>query len=224
MLEVHKLIKQFRHPNGEMLTTTQVEHLLVCRGEQLIIAGPSGSGKTTLLHIIAGLTAPTTGEILWNGERIDLMSEGKRDTWRAYNLGYIFQNFNLLNSLSVIENIMVAAALGGQKSENHRRQESMKLLIQVGLADKSDYKPGRLSTGEQQRVAVARALINKPALILADEPTASLDRDNVKLVLDLLQTLCVENHSTLLLATHDNEVMASFPRIYEMRRPGRNIS
>ncbi|MDF2876833.1 MAG: ytrE, partial [Sporomusa sp.] len=101
---------------------------------------------------------------------------------------------------------------------------SMKLLIQVGLADKSDYKPGRLSTGEQQRVAVARALINKPALILADEPTASLDRDNVKLVLDLLQTLCVENHSTLLLATHDNEVMASFPRIYEMRRPGRNIS
>ena len=222
MLEVCRLIKKVHQPGSEPITITRVEHLFVARGEQLIIAGPSGSGKTTLLHMIAGLTAPTAGELLWDRQRLDLLSENERDIWRARNLGYIFQNFNLLNSLSVVENIMVAAAFGGEKRQDRQYHKSMQLLLQVGLADKAGYKPDRLSTGEQQRVAVARALINKPALILADEPTASLDRDNVKLVLKLLQALCAENHSTLLLATHDQEVIAGFPRIYEMRRPGGN--
>ncbi|QDR80972.1 ABC transporter ATP-binding protein YtrE [Sporomusa termitida] len=222
MLEVRSLIKKVHQPGGEPLTIAQVEHLFVAAGEQLIIAGPSGSGKTTLLHMIAGLTAPTAGELFWDKKRLDLLSAGERDTWRAHNLGYIFQNFNLLNSLSAVENIMVAAAFGGEKRQDRRHQKSMNLLLQVGLADKAAYKPNRLSTGEQQRVAVARALVNKPALILADEPTASLDRDNVKLVLKLLQALCAANHSTLLLATHDQEVIAGFPRIFAMRRPGRN--
>lgn len=222
MLEIRKLIKKVRQPDGEPLTIAAVEHLVVARGEQLIIAGPSGSGKTTLLHIIAGLTDPTAGELLWENKRIDILSPGERDVWRARNLGYIFQNFNLLTSLSAAENIMVAAAFGGEKRQDRRHQKSMRLLQQVGLADKAAYKPNRLSTGEQQRVAVARALVNNPALILADEPTASLDPANVKLVLQLLQTLCAENHSTLLLTTHDQEVMAGFPRMYEMRRPGRN--
>jgi putative ABC transport system ATP-binding protein len=223
MLEILNLVKQFRHPNGEMLTVTTVDQLQVEQGEQLILAGPSGSGKTTLLHLIAGLISPTTGEILWDGERIDHWPEDKRDAWRAYNVGYIFQNFNLLNGLSVLENILVAVAFGSQNSAKDRQKEIMELLVKVGLADRADEKPARLSTGEQQRVAVARALINKPRLILADEPTASLDRDNVKVVLELLQELCVQNHSTLVLATHDQEVMSRFGRVFEMRKQGREL-
>ncbi|HEY3308145.1 MAG TPA: ABC transporter ATP-binding protein [Desulfuromonadaceae bacterium] len=223
MLEILNLVKQFRHPNGEMLTVTTVDQLQVEQGEQLILAGPSGSGKTTLLHLIAGLISPTTGEILWDGERIDHWPEDKRDVWRAYNVGYIFQNFNLLNGLSVLENILVAVAFGSQNSAKDRQKEIMELLVKVGLADRADEKPARLSTGEQQRVAVARALINKPRLILADEPTASLDRDNVKVVLELLQELCVQNHSTLVLATHDQEVMSRFGRVFEMRKQGREL-
>jgi putative ABC transport system ATP-binding protein len=223
MLEIHNLVKQFHHPNGELLTVTTVDQLRVEQGEQLILAGPSGSGKTTLLHLIAGLIAPTTGEILWDGERINHWPEDKRDAWRAHNVGYIFQNFNLLNGLSVLENILVAVAFGSQNSPKDRQNEIMELLVKVGLADRADEKPARLSTGEQQRVAVARALINKPRLILADEPTASLDRDNVKVVLELLQELCVQNHSTLVLATHDQEVMSRFGRVFEMRKQGREL-
>ncbi|BBB90278.1 MAG TPA: ABC transporter ATP-binding protein [Methylomusa anaerophila] len=223
MLEIHNLVKQFRHPNGEMITVTAVDQLRIGQGEQLILAGPSGSGKTTLLHLIAGLISPTAGEILWDEERIDHLPEARRDAWRAHNVGYIFQNFNLLNSLSVLENILVAVAFGSRSSSQGRRNEILPLLTKVGLADRADDKPARLSTGEQQRVAVARALINKPRLILADEPTASLDQGNVKVVLELLQELCEQNHSTLVLATHDREVMSRFPRILEMRRQGREL-
>ncbi|EGO62528.1 ABC transporter ATP-binding protein [Acetonema longum] len=224
MLEIHNVTKQFFHPNGELLTASRVEELALAAGEQLILAGPSGSGKTTLLHLVAGLLSPTSGEICWEGKRLDTLSESKRDRWRADHMGYIFQNFNLLPALTVAENIMVAAALRSRSFGGEQRRQAKEMLALVGLEDKSDNKPAHLSTGEQQRVAVVRALINKPRLILADEPTASLDRDNAAVVLDLLQSLCRENHSSLILSTHDPAVMAQFPRIYEMRRTERRLA
>ncbi|MDR3590780.1 MAG: ABC transporter ATP-binding protein [Negativicutes bacterium] len=222
MLTISNLVKEYRQPNGETIVVAEVGQLIAGQGEQLVLAGPSGSGKTTLLHLIAGLIPPTSGEIGWEGERIDAWPERKRDAWRAGNVGYIFQNFNLLPGLDVIENIRVAASLGGRKfgSEAHRRITD--LLTRVGLADRGGHKPSQLSMGEQQRVAVVRALINNPRLILADEPTASLDRDNSEIVLELLQNLCRENGSLLILATHDRDVMARFGRVQELRRPGRN--
>lgn len=221
MLEIHNLIKQYCHPSGETATVLDVADLVVHEGEQLIIAGPSGSGKTTLLHLIAGLLPPTAGEILWDGARLDRMPEAQRDRWRAQNIGYIFQSFNLLPALSAEENILAACAFAGRKWTDEYRKAAKELLARVGLIDKAHCKPSRLSMGEQQRVAVARALVNRPALILADEPTASLDQENIEKVLALIQSLCKEKNSTLLLATHDPIVLARFSRRYEMRSGGK---
>lgn len=221
MLTIRDLIKEYRQPNGETVAAVAVRELVAGQGEQLVLAGPSGSGKTTLLHLIAGLLAPTAGEILWNGARIDQWPARKRDAWRTANVGYIFQNFNLLPGLSVGENVMVAAALGGRKFGGEQRRHVAAMLSRVGLADRTGHKPSQLSMGEQQRVAVVRALINAPRLILADEPTASLDRDNAAIVLDLLQALCRERDTMLILATHDRDVMARFGRVHALARPGR---
>jgi ABC-type lipoprotein export system ATPase subunit len=220
MLQIRNLTKQFRHPDGGPLTAVRVEEFAAGPGEQVILAGPSGSGKTTLLHLIAGLMPPTAGEIRWDGEEIGALPEKKRDAWRAHNLGYVFQNFNLLSSLSVMENIMVASVFGGKPFGKEQQSAAAGLLARVGLADRAGAKPFRLSTGEQQRVAVVRALINKPRLILADEPTASLDRSNADIVLELLRRLADECGSTLILATHDPDVVARFPRVFALHRPG----
>ncbi|MGL5511768.1 MAG: ABC transporter ATP-binding protein [Sporomusa sp.] len=221
MLELRNLTKQFRHPSGELLNVVHIEKFIARPGEQIILAGASGSGKTTLLHLIAGLLSPSAGEIAWNGKRIDTLPETKRTTWRAQNVGYVFQKFNLLPGLSVIENIMAASVLSGHPFGKTIQAKVKSLLSQVGLVGRANDRPQRLSTGEQQRVAVIRALINKPCLILADEPTASLDHDNAMIVLDLLQTLCHENQSTLLVATHDQDVKARFPHVYQLSRTGR---
>ena len=217
MLEIHNLIKQYRNPAGETVTVLTVPDFLVEKGEQVIIAGPSGSGKTTLLHVIAGLLPATSGDILWDGSSFKQMTEKQRDHWRALNIGYIFQNFNLLPSLTAEENILAACAFANCKCKPEHKKAANELLARVGLADKASSKPSRLSMGEQQRVAIARALINRPGLILADEPTASLDQENITKVLALIQSLCEEKNSTLLLATHDPLVMARFSRRYEMR-------
>ncbi|HMM21770.1 MAG TPA: ABC transporter ATP-binding protein [Selenomonadales bacterium] len=222
MLTIQKLIKEYRHPNGETIIAADIRELSVGQGEQLALAGPSGCGKTTLLHLIAGLASPTSGEIRWDGERIDSWPERKRDAWRAGNVGYIFQSFNLLPGLDVTENILVAAALGGRKPDAGQHRWTDEMLARVGLAERARHRPSRLSMGEQQRVAVIRALINSPRLILADEPTASLDRDNAAIILELLQALCREKGSMLILASHDRDVTARFERLHELKRPGRN--
>lgn len=224
MLTIKNLVKEYCQPNGETIVVADIKQFIANQGEQIVLTGPSGSGKTTLLHLIGGLIPPTSGEILWDGERIDSWSEPKRDAWRGGNVGYIFQSFNLLSGLNVMENIAIATALGGRKFDGGQRQRIFDMLTRVNLANRADHKPSQLSMGEQQRVAVIRALINKPRLILADEPTASLDRDNADIVLELLQTLCRENGSILLLATHDSDVKARFGQVYELQRPERSLA
>lgn len=224
MLEIKNLTKQVNTPSGISLTIANVDRLSVKSGEQMLLVGPSGSGKTTLLHMIAGLLVPTSGTIQCDEVVLGDLSLKERDQWRAKNVGYIFQKLNLLEGLTVGENIGIAASFAGQKDKNKICKDTMNLLEIVGLADKMNVKPNHLSIGEQQRVAVARAVINKPSLILADEPTASLDHANVLIVLELLKKLCHESNSKLLLSTHDQLVMSQFEHCYQVRSQGREIA
>lgn len=217
MLMIKNLRKEVVCPNEEKLTILEVAELSVEQGEQLLLTGPSGSGKTTLLHIISGLIAPTSGQMLYDAVRLDTLSAPDRDQWRAKNVGYIFQKFNLLHPLTVLENVLIAGVFAGRRAGSALRAEAQGLLETVGLGNKSALKPAKLSMGEQQRVAVARAIFNKPKLILADEPTASLDQANVRIVLDLLKALGKENNSMLLLSTHDPGVIAEFDHRYDLR-------
>ncbi|TCL76941.1 putative ABC transport system ATP-binding protein [Hydrogenispora ethanolica] len=218
MLEICNLQKQYPSPDGQTITALRLDNLRLERGEQAALVGPSGSGKTTLLHLVAGLLAPTAGTISLDGQRVDALREKERDVWRARNVGYVFQSFNLLPNLSALENVMAALVFARVERERAARLRAMELLRGVGLADRVHNRPSQLSIGEQQRVAVARALANRPRLILADEPTASLDRENGRNVLEILQWLCREQQSILILATHDHAVMELFPRRIELAR------
>ncbi len=218
MLDMKNLSKQYRSPEGQSITALYLQELQLESGEQVALAGPSGSGKTTLLHLISGLITPTTGEIRLDGERIDDLKGKKRDIWRGKNVGYIFQNYNLLNSLNALENILAAMAFGGVVPKSLQRKRAETLLREVGLAGRFYHRPHQLSGGEQQRVAVARALANEPRIVLADEPTASLDRENSQKVLELLTRLCREQNSLFILATHDQEVISRFTRIIKLQR------
>lgn len=218
MLEIDGLVKQYRSPDGQRVTALQLDTLRLERGEQAALAGPSGSGKTTLLHLIAGILVPTAGSIRLNGERVDQLGEKARDIWRARNVGYVFQNLNLLPNLNALENVQAAMAFARMVPAREARRRAAELLEAVGLAERLRNRPQQLSIGEQQRVAVARALANQPRLILADEPTASLDRENGGNVLEMLRQLCRERESILILATHDHEVMDYFPRRIELKR------
>jgi ABC-type lipoprotein export system ATPase subunit len=218
MLEIHDLLKQYRNPDGGIITALRLEGLRLDRGEQAALVGPSGSGKTTLLHLIAGLLTPTAGSIFVDGRRVDTLREKERDVWRARQVGYVFQSLNLLPNLSALENVLAALAFARAIPEKPARERAVELLDSVGLAGRLRHRPHQMSVGEQQRVAVARALANRPAVILADEPTASLDRETGHNVLALLLRLCREQESVLILATHDPAVMEQFSRRIELER------
>lgn len=186
------------------------------RGELLVLEGPSGSGKTTLLHMISGLLRPDEGQVLFDGIDLCTMTNKERDLWRAYNIGYIFQRLNLLEALTVEENIMLASYWSGIGHDDLQIRV-YQLLDMVGLADRAKIFPCCLSLGEQQRVAVVRALLNRPVLLLADEPTASLDIKNSGIVLQLLRELCQQEGISLIISTHDEAIKAQFKRRYNIR-------
>ncbi|RFM25072.1 MAG: ABC transporter ATP-binding protein [Candidatus Thermochlorobacter aerophilum] len=184
-------------------------------GERVALIGRSGSGKSTLLNLIAGILTPTSGIIDINGTDIAQLSEAKRDLFRAENIGYVFQTFNLIQSLSALENILLAMSFA-QKVERPEAR-AQELLQLVGLATKAHCKPRELSVGEQQRVAIARAIANEPRIILADEPTANLDEQNANAVLDLLLELASKENRILLLVTHERDVAARLPCTIELK-------
>ena len=172
-------------------------------GEWIAIMGPSGSGKTTLINILGGLDTPTSGRALVDGTDVARLDEAGLTRFRAEKIGFVFQQFHLVPYLTALENVMLAQYFHSTTDEGEARAE----LDRVGLADRVDHLPGELSGGEQQRVAVARALINHPKLLLADEPTGNLDEANEKLVLRLMQELHDEGH-TILMVTHASEIGA----------------
>jgi len=213
-LELRELRKRFIGPDGSVVPVVDVAQFDVGDGEQVALVGTSGSGKTTLLHLIAGILAPDSGRISFtaNGEgpvNIATLPEAQRDIFRGRHIGYIFQTHHLLPGFTALENVLLGMSFTGRK---HDPAWATHLLREVGLADRLNYKPAKLSVGQQQRVAVARALANRPQLVLADEPTGALDANNAQQVLELIRKLCSEVRASLLLVCHDPQITAQLPR------------
>jgi putative ABC transport system ATP-binding protein len=181
----------------------------VGEGEHVALSGPSGCGKTTLLNIVAGLLVPAEGSVEVCGERLDNAGEAARDRFRAAHLGYIFQNFNLLQGFTALENVLLSMTFSRKKSDAGLARE---LIDRVGLSDRMRHYPSQLSIGEQQRVAVARALANRPDLVLADEPTGSLDPQNSAEVIGLLKETAAERGVGLILVSHEKEIVGAFEK------------
>lgn len=178
-------------------------NLKIIRGSTLAIVGPSGSGKSTLLNLVAGLDHVTSGEVAIKGRSITTFSEDEAARFRNLSLGFIFQSHHLLPSLTAVENIMIPALAGHiDMSDEQLQKRAYYLLRKVGLSNRANHLPSQLSGGERQRIAVARALVNEPSLLLADEPTGSLDQNNADSLIDLLIHLNKENKTTLLVVTH----------------------
>ena len=210
MLEIKDLKKSFQQPAGQPLPILDIPAYQLNAGEQAVLIGRSGGGKTTLLHCIAGIAAVTSGKIQIDGHDIAGYSEAKRDHFRAAKLGYVFQTFNLLPGFSAWENVMLGMTFSQQKTNSNWAKE---LLERVGLSHRIHHKPATMSVGEQQRVAVARALANHPRLLLADEPTANIDPRNQQAIIDLIREQCKQEKITLMLVTHSMEVANQFDRI-----------
>ena len=177
-------------------------NLEVDKGEFVALMGPSGSGKTTLLNLIAGLDSPTSGEVKVAGERIDKLSGGALAKWRSRNIGFVFQFYNLLPVLTAERNVEVPLLLT-KLSSSQRKQNVAAALQLVGLADRAKHKPNELSGGQQQRVSIARAIVADPTILVCDEPTGDLDRENAEEILGLLQTLNRSHGKTIIMVTHD---------------------
>ncbi len=213
MLEITQLKKSFRTPEGREAAVVDVAHFTLAAGAQAALKGESGSGKTTLLHLIAGILAADSGRVVVGGSEMTALSEAKRDRLRAEKLGYIFQTFNLLQGYTVLENVLLGMSFGPRGAD---RAQARSLLKRVGLSHRLDHFPRQLSTGQQQRVAVARALAHRPALVLADEPTGNLDRHHATEALALIREICRENGAALLLVSHDEQVLAQFDEVIDL--------
>jgi len=188
----------------------------VRKGDAVAIMGPSGCGKTTLLNLLGGVDRPTTGRIVIDGQDLTQMNERALEKHRLLRVGFVFQFFNLIPSITAIENLELPMVMAGvPESECHARART--LLGLVGLEAKGQKRPEELSGGEQQRVAVALALANDPALILADEPTGNLDSTNAGAIANLLKTLAVEHGKTVIMVSHDPKTVAVFPIVHAMR-------
>jgi putative ABC transport system ATP-binding protein len=184
-------------------------------GEFVVLVGKSGSGKSTLLNLVSGIDTPTSGEITVAGAALTRLSERERTLFRRRSIGFIFQFYNLVPTLTVLENLLLPLELNGRTTPRDRAS-ALDLLAQVGLADRRDTAPDRLSGGEQQRVAVARALVHDPPLVLADEPTGNLDMETGRQVLDLLDTLTRRAGKNLLMVTHSADVVGLADRVFRI--------
>lgn len=216
-LEIRNLLHRFRTPEGAAHVVIDVPAFEIADGRQVALCGASGAGKTTLLHLIAGILRADSGTIRVAGREITACGESRRDRLRAASVGYIFQTFNLLQGCTVLENVELAMHFGRGCDAGFARE----LLRKVGLADRMHYRPRQLSVGQQQRVAVARALANRPQLVLADEPTGSLDPQRAAEALGLIRDLCRESGAALLLVTHDERILSQFEHVEELARINR---
>jgi putative ABC transport system ATP-binding protein len=212
VLEVLNLSKSFATPEGRRHVVIDVPRFVMDEGAQAALEGDSGSGKTTFLNLIAGILAADAGRVVVAGHDITACSESRRDRVRARSIGYIFQTFNLLQGYTAFENVELGMSFGPGGDRAWARH----LLERVGLKDRMSYMPRQLSVGQQQRVAVARALANRPALVLADEPTGNLDHRQAQAALELIRQVCRENRAALLMVSHARDVITQFPRVEKL--------
>ena len=201
LVDVKNLSKEYKR-GGETLVVLDDLNLEIPKQDYLALMGPSGSGKSTLLNLIGGLYTPSSGSVSINGERIDQMNSKQLSNWRASNVGFIFQFYNLLPVLTAQKNIELPLLLTNLSSSQIKKHVETALNI-VGLSDRSGHKPSELSGGQQQRVAIARALVSDPDILVCDEPTGDLDRDTATDILNLLKSLNEDHGKTILMVTHD---------------------
>jgi ABC-type lipoprotein export system ATPase subunit len=212
--------KSFREPGGDVLPILDIERFDVAAGEQVVLVGRSGCGKTTLLHIIAGITRADQGLVEVDGLDISRLGEAGRDRFRADKMGYVFQTFNLLPGFSALENVLLGMTFATGRPDVARGRH---LLDRVGLSHRMTHRPSMLSVGEQQRVAVARALANRPKLLLADEPTANVDTRHQQQIIDLIRETCHEENVALILVTHTPDVAGQFDRVDNLEEINRAV-
>lgn len=187
------------------------------QGESVVITGPSGSGKSTLLHILGGLDRPDAGTILYKGEDLSKRNPDALAQWRNYEVGFVFQFHYLLPEFTALENVMMPALIH-REAKSDPRKRALDLLARVGLSDRTEHRPSELSGGEQQRVAVARALMNRPSLLLADEPTGNLDEANTIQLMDLLAHIRADEGMTLVMVTHDQQLTSYCNRVITLSK------
>ncbi len=215
LIEFRNLSKSYLEANQGHVVFADVNGV-INEGEFVVLLGKSGSGKSTLLNLISGIDAPSSGEIFVNNESLTRMSEDKRTLFRRRNIGFVFQSFNLIPTLTVTDNLLLPLELTKQLDDETRLRAN-KLLEQLGVIDRLDYYPDQLSSGEQQRIAIARALIHEPAIILADEPTGNLDQETGQEVLALLDQLVRQAGKTMVMVTHSREVIGLADRLMTIR-------
>jgi len=214
IIECRKITKQYRK-GANVITPLQDLDLTIEQGDFLALMGPSGSGKTTLLNLIAGIDSPTSGVLLIGGRNIGELSQSELSDWRAANVGYVFQLYNLVPVLTAYENIELPLLLHSMSAtERHRRVETAMNL--TGIADRHDHYPRQLSGGQEQRVAIARAIVADPNIIVADEPTGDLDADSARSIMQLLSRLSSELGKTLVMVTHDSKSASYAKRILHL--------
>ncbi|MCC6494397.1 MAG: ABC transporter ATP-binding protein [Pirellulales bacterium] len=218
MLLVENVRKSYIEPNGETLPILDIRRFEIGPGEQVVLRGRSGCGKTTLLNCIAGLTTVDAGRIEVKGKDVVPLAEAVRDRYRASYIGFVFQTFNLLPAFTALENVLLGMTFTGERPDAVRARQ---LLESVGLGHRLTHQPRALSVGEQQRVAVARALANRPVLLLADEPTANVDPAHQQQVIDLLREACRRENIAMLLVTHSPEVSQQFSRVEQLEEVNR---
>ena len=213
MLEARSLTKEY--PSGDQrLTVLRDVSFVIPDGARVAIVGPSGSGKTTLLGLLAGLDTPTSGKVLLDGGDLSALDEDTRARVRGEKVGFVFQSFQLIPSLSAQENVQVPLELRGERDAAARAKD---LLARVGLAGRGHHLPAQLSGGEQQRVAIARAFVNRPKLLFADEPTGNLDAATGQRIIELLDSLNRDEGTTIVLVTHDTALAERTQRIIRLR-------
>ncbi len=214
VLELNKIHKSFEQA-GEKLEVLKGCDLSIAAGEMVALVGPSGSGKSTLMHIAGLLESPTNGQISIEGQDASSLNDKKRTKLRSQTIGFVYQYHHLLPEFSALENVILPQLING-KSKNEAKERAETLLDQVGLASRMTHRPARLSGGEQQRVAVARALANEPALLLADEPTGNLDPDTSEMVFAMLVELTKKHELAALIATHNHALAKRMDRVIEL--------
>lgn len=206
---------------SKLFTLLDIPVLTLRGGATFGLSGPSGSGKSTLMNLIAGLLRPTTGTISVDGVAVSDLSQRQLDSFRATRIGFVFQSFNLIPALNARDNVAVAMSFGAMIPRRERMQRAESLLTRVGLSERMHHKPPALSHGEMQRVSIARAIANRPKLILADEPTASLEPGLAMSIVNLLQEVAHEGNATLVVASHDPEVLGRMQERIELREINR---
>lgn len=215
VLRAEGVRKKFRSPDGGFLEVLRGASLSVGRGESVSLRGESGAGKTTFLNILAGLESPSGGKVFWDGARIDNLPNSKQAKLRAGFMGFVFQNYCLVPELNALENVCLAARIAG-RFDPQTPKLALGLLERVGLKSRAKHLPSQMSGGEKQRVAVARAILNSPKIILADEPTGNLDESTANEVMEMFLSLCAERGTALLLITHNPDFAKRTARSVKM--------